>query len=298
MAGFTCRSSDLLSIMMAVDGMEDYDYDDVEEAATTAQEALQAKKDLYAIMSKTMGGKAHVLIKNTVSGDGFEAWHKVLREYDPRNALDKNAAYAQVASPEKRATSDDQLKEFMTEWEAAVNKYEVRWAPLPDETKVSAIVFDCPVQGIAAETAGNRTDKNAFGIKAFEQNAESLVDFANNVLRPKIDFVEKQLPLCFRGRNAHWNVLLLHALGFQVDHKQGEAIGFLLNLGMRCRSRHHQRVVRAIGVGDKCLLTAQREAIATLLCYRGSTNRVGSRVRLGDREAKARLPATRIAQIA
>ena len=67
---------------------------------------------------------------------------------------------------------------------------------------------------------------------------------------------------------------------------------------MRCRSRHHQRVVRAIGVGDKCLLTAQREAIATLLCYRGSTNRVGSRVRLGDREAKARLAATRIGQIA
>ncbi len=38
---------------------------------------------------------------------------------------------------------------------------------------------------------------------------------------------------------------LLHPLGFQVDHKQGEAIGFLLNLGVRCRSRHHQRVVRA-----------------------------------------------------
>jgi len=133
-------------MMMAVDGMEDYDYDDVEEAAATAQEALQAKKDLYAIMSKTMGGKAHILIKNTVSGDGFEAWHKVLREYDPRNALDKNAAYAQVASPEKRATSDDQLKEFMTEWEAAVNKYEVRWAPLPDETKVSAIKAIIPYQ--------------------------------------------------------------------------------------------------------------------------------------------------------
>jgi len=133
-------------MMLAVDGMEEYDYDDVQQAAGTAQEALLAKKDLYAILSKTMGGKAHVLVKNTISGDGFEAWHKVLREYDPRNALDKNAAYAQVASPEKRATSDDQLKELLSEWEAAVTKYEVRWAPLPDETKVNAIKAIIPYQ--------------------------------------------------------------------------------------------------------------------------------------------------------
>ena len=67
-------------MLMAVDAMDTYDYDSIETAATSVQEADRAKRDLYAIMSRTMGGKAHVIVKNTVSGDGFEAWHKVLRE--------------------------------------------------------------------------------------------------------------------------------------------------------------------------------------------------------------------------
>ena len=133
-------------MLMAVDAMDTYDYDSVETAATSVQEADRAKKDLYAIMSRTMGGKAHVIVKNTVSGDGFEAWHKVLREYDPRGALDKNAAYAQVAAPERRAKSDEELKDYLAQWEAAVTKYEVRWQQLPEETKVNAVKAIIPHQ--------------------------------------------------------------------------------------------------------------------------------------------------------
>ena len=51
-----------------------------------------------------------------------------------------------MASPETRAKNDDELKEYMSQWEAAVTKYEVRWQPLPDETKVNAVKAIVPHQ--------------------------------------------------------------------------------------------------------------------------------------------------------
>ena len=58
----------------------------------------------------------------------------MLRQYDPKNALDKNAAYAQVANPAKRANTGDQLKEALTNWSVQVTHYESRFGRLPEET--------------------------------------------------------------------------------------------------------------------------------------------------------------------
>src|SRR3984957_17711526 len=96
-------------------------------------------------------------------------------------------------------------------------------------------VVDRAVERVAAEAAADRSHQNSFRIEALEQNAEALVDFADNVLRPQIDVVEKPLPLRFRRRDADRDILFLHALGLEIDDEQGETVGLLFDLGMRYR---------------------------------------------------------------
>src|ERR1700684_638700 len=59
-------------------------------------------------------------------------------------------------------------------------------------------IFDRAVKRVAAEAAADRADQNPLRIEALEQNAEPLVDLADDIFGPEVDIVEEQLPLGFR----------------------------------------------------------------------------------------------------
>src|SRR6202012_5467877 len=63
-------------------------------------------------------------------------------------------------------------------------------------------IGDGAVQRIAAETTTDRTYQDTLGIETLEQDAKPAIDLANDILRTEVDFVEEQLPLGFRRRNA------------------------------------------------------------------------------------------------
>ena len=161
------------------------------------------------------------------------------------------------------------------------------------EDPALADVVDRAVQRVAAETAADRTDQDPLRIEALEQDAEPLVDLADDIFRPQIDVVEEQLPLGFRRRNADRNVLFLKSLRLQIDDEQRKAVGFLLGFALRRGARHHQRMVGAVGVGDERLLAVEGEAVAALLRHRRGADGVAAGVGLGDRKAEAGLAACR-----
>ena len=126
-------------MMDAVESMEEYDALDLVHHVEQGEDLDVIERDLYTVLSKTTSGQSNAIIRNSKRGDGFEAWFQLLRRYDPKNSLDKNAAYAQVASPPKRAMTTDQLKDMLTNWSVHVTHYESRFGALPEETKINAM---------------------------------------------------------------------------------------------------------------------------------------------------------------
>ena len=57
--------------------------------------------DLYTMLARCTSGNPNVIIRNVQVGQGYEGWYRILQRYDPKNALDKNSAYALVATPRK-----------------------------------------------------------------------------------------------------------------------------------------------------------------------------------------------------
>ena len=74
-------------------------------------------RDLYIALARSTTGRPNLLVRGTLSRDGWESWHKLFRTWDPRCTLDRHAAYARAATPGRRATSERELREMLPAWE-------------------------------------------------------------------------------------------------------------------------------------------------------------------------------------
>ena len=143
------------------------------EALKTGQfseEALgKLSSELFPVLAKCTSGRAHLVVRNCVSRCGLETWFRLSREFDPRGTGDRNAAYARVSMPARRATTEDELKDFITAWESELTHYEAKFGALPDEVKLNALKMMIPA-GLLQSRFRGVTNVTAHALKTELEN--------------------------------------------------------------------------------------------------------------------------------
>ena len=69
-------------------------------------EIMDAKRmasRIHTTSIKVTSGTPRKLVNSVARGEGFKAWHELIKFYDPRTISDKLAEYSKITHPAKRA---------------------------------------------------------------------------------------------------------------------------------------------------------------------------------------------------
>ena len=68
-------------------------------------------------------GEPRKIVNSVHRGEGFKAWHELIKYYDPRSVNDKLADHSKIAHPVKRAKDYNGGMILLNEWLNDINTY-------------------------------------------------------------------------------------------------------------------------------------------------------------------------------
>ncbi len=135
-------------------------------------------------------------------------------------------------------------------------------------------------QGMARDADAESGSRDPFGIQAVEHLPEPRAFLADQRARADADPVEVQGELALRQQQVDREQVLLQARRAGRHDEQGQPAAALVLPG----PRDHQHGLRLVDPGDVVLGASQDPVLAVPGRGGGDAQRVGARVRLGDRE--------------
>ena len=141
MAGFQ-SSMELLNLtpyLLAIDRM----VEPIEFDRLTPEEQVLAKL-LHTILKSCLEGRARSIYKPVDRANGFEAWRRLLMEYEPK----ENARYAAMMVGIMKPRWSGRIADFPKElraWELAVSRYQMATHGIvPDAVRCPVVAMHAP----------------------------------------------------------------------------------------------------------------------------------------------------------
>ena len=104
----------------------------------------EMNRDLYAALASLVEGESLDIVKTVTEGEGFEAWRKLVRNFDPQSAGRRRNSIKSLMNPAQAQFSD--LPSSVEKWEKRISEYESRTGsqPFHDDIKASVLIGMCP----------------------------------------------------------------------------------------------------------------------------------------------------------
>src|SRR5690606_32542616 len=150
-------------------------------------------------------------------------------------------------------------------------------------------VGDAALERVAGEPARVRGGDDALGVEAIEEHAKAASFPAEQPIGADLDAVEEDRELALGNDDLHRDGRRLEALRAHVDEEERELPAPGARIFAGAGDDEHR--VRLVDAADVDLLPVDDVALALPPRARPQRVRVGARVRLGQREADARLSA-------
>ena len=112
------------------------------DLASMPPDGAEKARGIYALLAGSCSGTALVLTRATAHRNGFAAWHKLCKHYEPLLPSRQTALLAGLLRPDLSGPS---IVEAVTKWELGVEEWEVQSGMrLQDPVKCSVIVTHAP----------------------------------------------------------------------------------------------------------------------------------------------------------
>jgi hypothetical protein len=109
-------------------------------------EMMVKSKLIYSIIIQSVSGRALGLTRLVQIGSGFEAWHSLVKEYEPFSQQRKLAMLLGILNPDWHAHGRT-FMDGLIAWERAVLDYETLTSTrVPDDFRIAVITRFAPVQ--------------------------------------------------------------------------------------------------------------------------------------------------------
>ena len=86
-------------------------------------------RDLFSVLASLIEGEALDIITNSAEGEGFEAWRKLVKNFDPQSAGRRRNILKSLMNPPQAQLAE--LRSQIEKWEKRISEYKRRSGSQP-----------------------------------------------------------------------------------------------------------------------------------------------------------------------
>eukprot|EP00971_Amphidinium_carterae_P340299 6478564-Amphidinium_carterae.1 len=97
------------------------------------------------MLCTSVRGKALLKVRGAEKGNGYDAWARLKREYEPQLGSRRTGMLIGLLNPRWAENKNKEFGELLAEWEEGVQRYETEiTGQLADDIKVATVVSNAP----------------------------------------------------------------------------------------------------------------------------------------------------------
>ena len=105
------------------------------------EDVEKLQKQIYLSLAQMLTGESLDILRNGREDEGFDAWRRLWRRWDPKTIGRNRSAYLRIAQPGV-AKSIEQASKMLEQWESSIRDYEQKRKKVVDEELKCAVVVE------------------------------------------------------------------------------------------------------------------------------------------------------------
>ena len=97
----------------------------VDENGVQVDDQKEVSARVHATLMAVTTGEPRKIVNSVHRGEGFKAWHELIKYYDPRSISDKLADHTKITHPSKRAKDYNEGMILLNGWLSDISNYEM-----------------------------------------------------------------------------------------------------------------------------------------------------------------------------